>query len=433
MKPWVLALSLITSATVLPVAAQDTQAADYIVAVVNSDPITRSDLRAAVTRIMRDAQSQRQTLPPADELNRRVLERLINERAQLQVAAEKGVRIEADAVDATEQAIARQNQISVAELRARVAKDGMTPLQFRRQLRDQLILQRLHEREVEARMRITDTDIDQYLSEQQEVVNDPAAQEVNLAHLLIAVPEKASAEQVAQYQKQAQDLLARARSGADFGALVQEASAADRSNGGQMGLRRTDRYPPMFVQATATLPAGAVSDVVRSGAGFHILKVVERRAPTVAVPAVTQTHARHILLRPSPQLTQAAAIERLQDMRSRILAGTARFEALAKEFSQDGSAAQGGDLGWAPPGMFVPEFEEPMNRLADGQISMPVVSRFGAHLIQVLERRRVDMTQAELREQARAKLKEARYDEAFAEWAKEVRANAFVEIRESPQ
>ncbi len=433
MKPWVLALSLITSATVLPVAAQDTQAADYIVAVVNSDPITYSDVRAAVARITRDAQAQRQTLPPAEELNRRVLERLINERAQLQVAAEKGVRIEADAVDSTEQAIARQNQISVTELRARVAKDGMTPLQFRRQLRDQLILQRLHEREVEARMRITDIDIDRYLAEQQEAANDPAAQEVNLAHLLIAVPEKASAEQVAQFQKQAEDLLARARAGADFGALVQQVSAADRSNGGQMGLRRADRYPPMFVQATATLQTGAVSDVVRSGAGFHILKVVERRAPTVAVPSVTQTRARHILLRPSPQLTQAAAVERLQELRARILAGKASFEALAKEFSQDGSAAQGGDLGWAPPGMFVPEFEEPMNRLAEGQISMPVVSRFGAHLIQVVERRRVDMTQAELREQARAKLKAARYDDAFAEWAREVRANAFVEIRERPQ
>ncbi len=433
MKPWVLALSLITSATVLPVAAQDTQAADYIVAVVNSDPITYSDVRAAVARITRDAQAQRQTLPPAEELNRRVLERLINERAQLQVAAEKGVRIEADAVDSTEQAIARQNQISVTELRARVAKDGMTPLQFRRQLRDQLILQRLHEREVEARMRITDIDIDRYLAEQQEAANDPAAQEVNLAHLLIAVPEKASTEQVAQFQKQAEDLLARARAGADFGALVQQVSAADRSNGGQMGLRRADRYPPMFVQATATLQTGAVSDVVRSGAGFHILKVVERRAPTVAVPSVTQTRARHILLRPSPQLTQAAAVERLQELRARILAGKASFEALAKEFSQDGSAAQGGDLGWAPPGMFVPEFEEPMNRLAEGQISMPVVSRFGAHLIQVVERRRVDMTQAELREQARAKLKAARYDDAFAEWAREVRANAFVEIRERPQ
>lgn len=433
MKPWVLALSLITSATVLPVAAQDTQAADYIVAVVNSDPITYSDVRAAVARITRDAQAQRQTLPPTEELHRRVLERLINERAQLQVAAEKGVRIEADAVDSTEQAIARQNQISVTELRARVAKDGMTPLQFRRQLRDQLILQRLHEREVEARMRITDIDIDRYLAEQQEAANDPAAQEVNLAHLLIAVPEKASAEQVAQFQKQAEDLLARARTGADFGALVQQASAADRSNGGQMGLRRADRYPPMFVQATATLQTGAVSDVVRSGAGFHILKVVERRAPTLNVPSVTQTRARHILLRPSPQLTQAAAVERLQELRARILAGKASFEALAKEFSQDGSAAQGGDLGWAPPGMFVPEFEDPMNRLAEGQISMPVVSRFGAHLIQVLERRRVDMTQAELREQARAKLKADRYDDAFAEWAKEVRANAFVEIRERPQ
>lgn len=433
MKPWALALCLLTGALALPVQAQGSQAADYIVAVVNSDPITNSDVAAAVARITRDANAQRQSLPPQDELRRRVLERLINERAQLQLAAEKGVRIEPDAVDATEEAIARQNQISVAQLRQRVAKDGMTVTQFRRQLRDQLVLQRLHEREVEARMRITDADIDRFLAEQQGSVNDPAAQEVNLAHLLITVPEKASADEVARLQKLADTLLLRARSGTDFAALVHEASAADRSNGGQMGLRRADRYPPLFVQATAALEVGAVSDVVRSGAGFHLLKVVERRAPTVAVPTVTQSRARHILLRPSAQLTQEAAVAQLTDMRTRILAGKARFEDLAKEFSQDGSAAQGGDLGWAPPGMFVPEFEEPMNRLADGQISMPVVSRFGAHLIQLLERRRVELTQAELRGQARAKLREARYDDAFAEWAKEVRANAFVEMREPPQ
>lgn len=433
MKPWALALSVLTGAVALPALAQGNQAADYIVAVVNSDPITNSDVSAAVARITRDAQAQRQSLPPQDELRRRVLERLINERAQLQVAADKGVRIEADAVDATEQAIARQNQITVAQLRERVTQDGMTPARFRRELRDQLILQRLHEREVEARMRITDADIDRYLAEQQGAVNDPAAQEVNLAHLLIAVPEKASADEVARLQKLAENLLSRARAGTDFGALVQEASAADRSNGGQMGLRRADRYPPLFVQATAALDVGAVSDVVRSGAGFHLLKVVERRAPTVSVPTVTQSHARHILLRPSAQLTQDAAVARLTDMRTRILAGKARFEDLAKEFSQDGSAAQGGDLGWSPPGMFVPEFEEPMNRLGDGQISMPVVSRFGVHLIQLLERRRVELTQTELREQARAKLREARYDNAFAEWAKEVRGNAFVEMREPPQ
>ena len=433
MKPWALALSLLTGAVALPALAQGNQAADYIVAVVNSDPITNSDVSAAVARITRDAQAQRQSLPPQDELRRRVLERLINERAQLQVAADKGVRIEVDAVDATEQAIARQNQITVAQLRERVARDGMTPAQFRRQLRDQLILQRLHEREVEARMRITDADIDRYLAEQQGAVNDPAAQEVNLAHLLIAVPEKASADEVARLQQLAQSLLSRARAGTDFGVLVQEASAADHSNGGQMGLRRADRYPPLFVQATAALDVGAVSDIVRSGAGFHILKVLERRAPTVSVPTVTQSHARHILLRLSAQLTQDAAVERLTDMRARILAGKARFEDLAKEFSQDGSAAQGGDLGWAPPGMFVPEFEEPMNRLADGQISTPVVSRFGVHLIQLLERRRVELTQTELREQARAKLREARYDNAFSEWAKEVRGNAFVEMREPPQ
>jgi peptidyl-prolyl cis-trans isomerase SurA len=431
-RTWAPALGLMCGFLVGGAHAQSAQPVDYIVAVVNSDPITHNELQRAVQRVVRDLTQQRATVPPTEELRKRVLERLINERAQLQVARESGIRIDEAQVDQAEQAIARQNQIDVAELRRRVASDGIDAKQFRNQLRDQITLSRLHEREVQGRLRIPEADIDAFLTEQQ---GDSAqAQEVNLAHLLISVSEKASAEQQAQLQQQAHKALARARAGEDFAALVLELSSADRSNGGQLGLRRADRYPPAFIAATQTLAVGAVSELVRSGAGFHILKVVERRTPPATTGrSMAQTRARHILLRASEQLTQAQAVARIADFKKRIESGGATFADLAREHSQDGSAAQGGDLGWAAPGMFVPEFEEPMNRLADGQISAPVVSRFGVHLIQVMERRRVEQSEREVREAVRAQLRESRYDAAFATWAQEIRNNAFVELREPPQ
>ena len=413
--------------------AQTVQQADYIVAVVNSEPVTNNEVRTAMQRVLQDIAQKRQVAPPADELRRRVLERLINERAQLQEAIESGIRIDEGAIAEAEQTIARQNQIDVTELRSRVAKDGVSPAKFRSQLRDQLMLQRLHERDVEGRIRVSDADIDRFLADQQAGNADPMAQEINLAHLLVSLPEKASAEQASAVSLQAQKVLSRLRGGADFAALVQELSAADRANGGQMGLRRADRYPPAFVAATQNLAVGEVSDIVRSGAGFHILKVVEKRAPAAPSKEIVQSHPRHILLRTGPQLTQAAAITRLADFKKRIEAGSATFEALAREHSQDGSAPQGGDLGWVGSGAFVPEFEEPMNRLAEGQISAPVVSRFGVHLIQLVERRRVELSQRDIRESVRNQLKESKYEAAFANWAQEIRGKAFVEFREPPQ
>ena len=413
--------------------AQAAQQADYIVAVVSSEPITNSEVRSAMQRVINDLTQQRQTVPPMDELRRRVLERLINERAQLQVAQEAGIRVDEAIVDQSEQAVARQNQVDVAELRARVRKDGMTIGQFRKQLRDQVILSRLHEQQVEGRIRISEADIDRALAEQQGGSADPLAQEVNLAHLLVSVPEKATSDQAAVLFAQAQKVLARIRAGEDFAALVQELSAGDRANGGQLGLRRADRFPPAFLTATQNLGVGEVSDIVRTNAGFHILKVIERKAPAAPSMAIVQSHARHILLRTSPELTQAAALAKLADFKKRIEAKTATFAALAREHSQDGSSTQGGDLGWVSPGAFVPEFEETMNRLAEGQISPPMVSRFGVHLIELMERRRVEMKPQEVRETIRNQLRASKYDAAFTTWAQEIRANAFVEFREPPQ
>jgi peptidyl-prolyl cis-trans isomerase SurA len=228
-------------------------------------------------------------------------------------------------------------------------------------------------------------------------------------------------------------LLVRIRSGEDFATLVKQHSDADRTKAGEFGLRRADRYPSTFVQATQSVAVGAVSELVRSGAGFHILKVLERRAPSALTKSVVQSHANHILLRTGPELTQAAALAKLTDIRQRIASGKTDFASAAREYSQDGSAPQGGDLGWASPGMFVPEFEDAMNRLTDGQISSPVVSRFGVHLIQLVERRRVDLSPRDVRELVRNQLREAKLDEAYATWTRDIRERAYVELREPPQ
>jgi peptidyl-prolyl cis-trans isomerase SurA len=428
-------LALLASAVLLSQSglAQPAQSADFVVAVVNSEPITNSEVRAAMLRVTEQFKAQGQPVPSAEELRKGVLERLISDRAQLHMAAEFGIRVDEATVDAAEQNLAQQNSLSVEAFRQRMAKAGVSATALRDQLRDQITLTRLREREVDSRVRITDQDVDRAIAEQQAANNDPMAQEINLAQLLVAVPERADATLVSQLQAQAQALLVRIRSGEDFATLVKQYSDADRSNGGQFGLRRGDRYPASFVAATQNVAVGAVSDLVRSGAGFHILKVVERRAPSNLVKTITQTRARHILLRTSPQLSIAAATQRLNELRQRILDGKTDFATAARENSQDGSASQGGDLGWTSPGMFVPEFEQTMNALAEGEISKPIVSRFGVHLIQVNDRRRVDLGPREVRELVRNQLREAKLEEAYAAWAKDVRERAYVELREPPQ
>ena len=405
------------------------QAADYIVAVVNSEPITNGELRTAMQRISREFRQQKMALPPEAELRREVLERLINERAQLQFAQETGIKIEEAVIDQAEQTVAQQNRMDLAGLHQQLAKDGLTRAQFRLQLKDQLTLNRLQERDVEPRLRISEADIDRALEEKKAAFNDPAAQQVNLAHLLISLPENATPEQIAQRQQLAQKTRERIRAGESFSTLVQEVSAADHTDGGQMGLRRADRYPPSFVTATEKLAVGEVSDIVRSDAGFHLLKVVERRAAEMPQPTVVQSHARHILLKAESPAERKNAVARLTEFKKRIESGAASFESVARQHSADSSAADGGDLGWVSPGVFVPEFEEPMNRLAFGEISTPVVSRFGVHLIQMLERKRAPMTNREVREMIRAQLRESRFESTLTTWIQEIRANTFVELR----
>ena len=412
--------------------------ADFIIAVVNSEPITNNEVRAKLQRTEQLLQQQGTALPPRNELVPQLIERMISDKAQLQAARASNLKVDDNAVDGAVQAVARQNQITVDELRRRLSTDGIDYTQFRTEIRDELLISRLRQREVDSKAEVSDTEIDAYLRDQQNrpSVAGAAATALNLAEILVAVPENATAEQVASLQAKAQQVLERLRAGSDFAALATEVSTSTtRSNGGQMGLRSTDRYPPLFVEATQNTRAGSLAGVVRSAAGFHILKVLEKRQAGSDLPdaVVTQTRARHILLRLTPQLTEAAAVEKLASFKKRIATGQADFAALARDNSQDASAKAGGDLGWAPAGAFVPEFDKVMDALALNQISDPLVSRFGVHLVQVLERREVPVSPRDQREMVRGMLREKKQNEAFVRWAEDIRGRAFVELRETVQ
>ncbi|MFZ2737348.1 MAG: peptidylprolyl isomerase [Burkholderiaceae bacterium] len=416
-----------------PAASSTAQAADFIVAVVNSEPITNNEVKQEVRRIQQQMAQQRQAPADPKALQRQVLERLITDRTQLQQARETGLKIEIEAIDQAEQSIARQNQMDVPELRRRIEQDGVQLSRFREQLRDQLLLTRLREREVENRVRVSELDIDQYWRDQSNNT-DPAKQLLALAQILVAVPDAATPEQLKTLQAKAGQLLQRVRAGEDFAALAREFSdAADRSAGGQLGLRPLDRFALVFIQATENLAVGGSSELVRTGAGFHILKVLERRSAGLPAMTQSQSRARHILFIPSAQLTEVAARDKLMGFKQRIESGQADFGALARENSQDASARDGGDLGWASPGQFVPEFEEVMNQLAPGQISAPLTSRFGVHLIQLMERREEKVSVEQQREWIRNQLREKKIDEAYTVWIRELRGAAYVEMREAPE
>ncbi len=415
------------------VASTAPRSADFIVAVVNSEPVTNNEVRARLARAEAQLTKQGGALPPREVLAREVLERLILERVQMQQARETGIKVDDFAVAQAAEGVARQNDMSVDALYARLGRDGMGKERFRDELRNQLLQQRLREREVDAKVKVSDLDVDAYLLEQQKG-QDVTAMAINLGHVLVLVPENASPAQVAERQARAQQAVAKIRAGEDFAAVAREYSdgAEARNAGGLLGLRPADRYPELFVNSTLGLPVGAIVGPVRSPAGFHILKVIER--VTEGLPTtVVQSHARHILLRTGPQLTEAAAAARLADYRRRVLAGQADFAALAREHSQDGSAKEGGDLGWANPGRYVPEFEQAMDALQPGQMSEPLASRFGVHLIQLLERRETKLTPRELRDMARTAVREKKLDEAYATWAQDLRGRAYVEYREPPQ
>jgi peptidyl-prolyl cis-trans isomerase SurA len=404
---------------------------DYIVAVVNSDLVTAGEVEQRLDRIRAAAVPRGAALPPASEqMRQQALQSLIEERVIMTYARESGIKVDDAELDRAVQSVATQNQLTLNQLRERLRADGIDYVRFRANLRDQILMERVREREVGVRTRVLDVDIDKYLAERN-VINAKDA-ELNIAQILVTVPEGASPDVLTQRQSRADAALARVLGGEDFATVAREVSEdGNRARGGEIGLRTASRLPDLFVEQVRGLRPGEVSPtVLRSGAGLHVLKLLERR--DMSGVRITQTRARHILLRPSAQLSVDVARQRLSDMRAQIERGSSNFESLARQFSEDASAAQGGDLGWVNPGAFVPEFEEAMNRLSVGGISQPVVSRFGVHLIEVVERREVTLDAKQVREQARNALREQKFEQAYLEWLKELRSRAYVEMRDPP-
>ena len=430
-RPLLLAAALALTAPLLQ--AQGRAAVrngDFIVAVVNQELVTASELDTRLARVRQEAARGRATLPPEDELRRQVLDTLIDERVQLTYARENGPRVDEAEVDRAVVNVAVQNQLTPAQLRERLRREGVDYGRFRNNVRDQLLVERVREREVVGRIRVTDAEVDAFLDKRR--AESGNATEYNIAQILVSVREGADAAEVAQRRARADAAMARVRNGEAFEAVARELSEdPNRQQGGTLGMRPADRLPDVFVEAVRGLKVGETAPaLLRTGAGFHLLKLVDKReADAFRVP---QTRVRHILLRVSPQLSQEAAQRRLSEFKRRLEAGSASFEALARENSEDGSAAQGGDLGWASPGTFVPEFEQAMNALPVGGLSDPVVSRFGVHLLQVVDRRQITMDVKQQRDMARNALREQKFDDAYAEWLADLRARAYVEIREAP-
>jgi peptidyl-prolyl cis-trans isomerase SurA len=399
---------------------------DRIVAVVNNEVITRGDLDGQLQFALLQLKQQGTPPPPREILERQILERVISTSVQVQLAKETGLRVDDTELDRALQRIAQDNKLSLQELRATLEKDGMPFAKFREDMRDQIILARLREREVDNRIVVTESEIDNFINTQQAQAEQGA--EYDLSHILVTVPENASPEQIEVRRARAEQALEQLRAGADFRQVAASFSdAPDALRGGAMGWRDATRLPALFVDGVKTLQPGSVSPLLRSANGFHILRLNDVRGSTAAV-VVTQTHARHILIRANELVPEAEARRRLVSIRER-LENKADFAQIARQFSEDPSNAKGGDLGWLSPGDTVPEFERAMNALKPGEFSEPVQTPFGWHLIQVLERRNADMSRERVRLEARRALHARKSDEAYQEWVRQQRDLAYIEYR----
>jgi peptidyl-prolyl cis-trans isomerase SurA len=398
--------------------------ADRIVAVINNEVITQNELRDRVASVERRLKQQGTEMPPRDVLEKHVLERLIIDRAQLQFARETGLRIDDAQLDQALGRIAEGNGMGLAQFRATLERDGVSWTQFREEIRDEMTIGRLREREVDSRIAVSEGEVDNFLQS----AGAAGSEEFNLAHILLRVPEQAKPEQLIRLQARAEEIVAQLRRGADFAKLAAGYSdAPDGLSGGVMGWRSLERLPTLYADAAQKLKPGEISEVLRSPAGYHVLKLIERRGGAIKAQPVEQTRARHILIKTSELVSEADARRRLASLKERIAHG-ADFAELARLHSNDLSAAKGGDLGWLNPGDTVPEFERAMKALKPGEIGEPVQSPFGWHLIQVVERR-MDVSEERMRQSARQALRERKADEAYQDWLRQMRDRAYVEYR----
>ncbi len=402
---------------------------DSVVAVVDDDVITRYELEDQMRDVIRQLQKQKTPLPPTDVLQKQILERMISDMLLRQYAKENGVRVDDSQLDQAITRIAQQNKFAtLADFRAKLEADGVDYKKFREEIRSEIISTRLRKREVESNIVVSDKDVDDYLANKARIGSE--GEEFHLAHIFVVVPEQASADKIQAARERAEQALAKLNGGADFAQVAASISdAKDALKGGDLGWHSGDTIPPLFMNALQNMKPGQISGVLRSSSGFHILKLLEKRSANAPV-VITQTHARHILIRTSEIMPEAEAKKRILEIKQRIEAG-ADFAEQARRYSQDGSAQQGGDLGWLSPGETVPEFEAEMNKLKPGEMGV-VQSQFGWHLIQVLARRNEDVSEQQKREQARIAIGTFKSDELFQDWLRQLRDRAFIEYRLDP-
>lgn len=397
---------------------------DRIVAVVNDDVVLESELDQEMKTVIAQLQQRNTPIPDQETLERQVLERLIVQRLQLAVAERNGIKVDEATLNAAVQRIADQNNLTLSQFRDTLEREGFDYAKFREGLRNEIILARLHQRQAESQVNVSPQEIEEYLASQ----GAAEGTQYLVGHILIAVPENAGGEQIDQARKRAEEVRQKLLDGADFGQLA--ATYSDSSTaleGGSLGWRSQGELPTLFANQVPQLDVGQTGQIVRSPSGFHIIRLLDRRSSDRAV--VTQTHARHILIRPNTVVSEQDALLRLQTLRRRIQGG-ASFAELARANSDDkASAVQGGDLGWASPGMFVPTFEQVMSKLEPGEISEPFETRYGWHILQVLERRERDATDELRRAKAAEAIRQRKSEEVLEAWLRRLREEAFVDIR----
>jgi peptidyl-prolyl cis-trans isomerase SurA len=399
---------------------------DRIVAVVNEDVITQNDLNERVALVVRQLQRQGAQLPPADALARQILERMVNDRIQLQLAKENGIKVDDATLDRTIERIAAENNMPMADFRTALERDGIKYSRFREDIRNEILIARLREHEVDNTVVVTDAEVETELARESKQATGDS--EYQLSHILVAVPPQASADQIEARRRRALEALQALRRGANFAQIAAQFSdAPDALQGGNLGWRAAGRLPTLFLEVLDRMKPGDVSDILKSPNGFHIVKLVEKRGAAPAA-GVEQTHARHILLRAREGLSESEARDRLARLRERIVAG-ADFGEMARQNSEDSSAAKGGDLGWVAPGDTVPEFERVMNTLKPGEVSAPFQTPFGWHLVQVMERRSEALSEERKKAAAKQAIRARKADEAYQDWLRQQRDRAFVENR----
>ncbi|EDW8094203.1 peptidylprolyl isomerase SurA [Salmonella enterica subsp. enterica serovar Bovismorbificans] len=403
------------------------QVVDKVAAVVNNGVVLESDVDGLMQSVKLNAGQAGQQLPDDATLRHQILERLIMDQIILQMGQKMGVKITDEQLDQAIANIAKQNNMTMDQMRSRLAYDGLNYSTYRNQIRKEMIISEVRNNEVRRRITVLPQEVDA-LAKQIGTQND-ASTELNLSHILIALPENPTSEQVNDAQRQAESIVEEARNGADFGKLAITYSADQQAlKGGQMGWGRIQELPGIFAQALSTAKKGDIVGPIRSGVGFHILKVNDLRGQSQSI-SVTEVHARHILLKPSPIMNDQQARLKLEEIAADIKSGKTTFAAAAKEYSQDpGFANQGGDLGWATPDIFDPAFRDALTKLHKGQISAPVHSSFGWHLIELLDTRKVDKTDAAQKDRAYRMLMNRKFSEEAATWMQEQRASAYVKI-----